>query len=213
MKARQGRLVGAAGLALVCVLAASVSGCGYDSNGDKRMPSGRIKAHAELLEQQGYAEQAAFLSDGRITAQEHRAAFGQLRDCAEAEGMFLATPSADLMFGDWFILTYGWEPAQGSPVADAERHAAYEACADRYFGTLDEDYQDANSEHLATDLRDGIGLCLTDRGYGVSGEERTVQDFAGRSTNRAAERLEAATECVNAELARLYPGSDATPAP
>jgi hypothetical protein len=169
-----------------------------------------IRADAADLERKGYAEQATMLEDGEITAREYQDAFDLMRKCVEDQGLAVDGPYTDPL--DGFSFDYVFVPPGGG---DAEFEQPLEevdqivnGCALRHWQPLSADYEGSRTGQMDPVVREAIGQCLTEAGFDVSGEEKTVQDFVGQqgvTDDGLTPRAEAVSECGRTELARLYP--------
>ncbi|MDR1189623.1 MAG: hypothetical protein LBK95_19590 [Bifidobacteriaceae bacterium] len=187
-----------------------MSGCSGDGSEDSVLvTSAMIRDDAKELETSGYAEQAAMLENGVITAAEYQQAFDSLRKCVEGNDMVIRGPWADPL--DGFSLDFTTSPAGGDDAEfepDDPRFEISDECENRYWFPLSVDYERSRSGQMDPVLRDGIGQCMGRLGFEMSGDEVTVQDFVGEQgivDGKPTERANAATECINGELARLYP--------
>ncbi|MDR1189624.1 MAG: hypothetical protein LBK95_19595 [Bifidobacteriaceae bacterium] len=187
-------------------LAGSVA-CSSESGDSAQVTSAVIIADARDLEKNGYAEQAAMLQDGVITAREYQDAFDLMRKCVEDLGMVVDGPYTNRV--DSFSLSFSFGPGGGE---DAEWKdgdtAKIDECEDRYWIPLDVDYEGSHVGRMDPLLREAMAECLPREGFKVSGDELTLQDFVGEqgvTDEGLTPRAEAVAECVRTEGMRLYP--------
>jgi hypothetical protein len=186
-----------AAVAVVCG-----SGCTVGGGDGSVVTATAIKADARDLKKNGYAEQAAMLEDGDITAQEYQEAFDLLRACIDNVGAEMEGPWTNPVDGISlsFTILYDLDMKRGEELTTA--------CQERYFTTLDGDYLELHPGQMDPLLREAVSECMVGKGFESSGDELTVQDFAGEGSvtdGKLTPRGEALTECVRSECDRLFP--------
>ncbi|MDR1635244.1 MAG: hypothetical protein LBS27_10070 [Bifidobacteriaceae bacterium] len=186
----------------LCVGVAGLFGCAQVGGGDGGLTSpATIKYHARELEKQGYSEQAAMLEDGVVDARDYADAFDLLRTCVEGTDAKITDLQTNPVDGISLSFVFEYEDPATSDVLDD--------CQFRYFTTVDMDYRESHANQMDPVLRDAVGECMGELGFETTGEESTVQDFAGEAAvvdGELTPRGQAASDCVQEQVAELFGG-------
>jgi hypothetical protein len=176
--------------------------CGSAAD-DEQVTSAMIRADARQLEEQGYLEQAAMLADGEITEEEHQNAFDLVRGCLEESGGGVAAGPYVSPVDGW-TLEFLIDPVDtGDPIESGEIEIA---CEERYYSVLSYNYVHSREPRMDPPLRSALIECLGGKGFEVSGEEKSVRDFAGgEGAEVGSVRDNAVTDCIHESVRRLYP--------
>jgi hypothetical protein len=186
---------------VLCIGAVGLSGCAEtDDDGAGSVTPAMIKADARDLEKEGYSEQAEMLSDGVVTAREYADAFDLLRTCVEANDGKVVDLQVNPV--DGISLSFAFETAD-LPGIDK----ALDDCQFRYWTTLEMDYRESHLNKMDPLLRDAVSECMKERGIESTGEEDTVQDFAGEAglvDGVMTPRAQAASDCIQEQVVELF---------
>jgi hypothetical protein len=183
---------------VVCSLAA----CAPPGPSEQTTPE-KLKAMSEQYRAQGFTEQADALEDGKITEDEYRAAYENLDRCITDAGYALTEMHLSPIDGATYLFAFD-SSGRDRDVASQEMGE----CQDRYWSGVSAGYQDLVPVKMDEALRQSALDCMRDKGYDVTGDEKTPLELGGPdpvSNGNPSDRWTAAQECLLDAQGELFP--------
>lgn len=153
---------------------------------------------AASLEENGHSDQAAALSDGKVSAEEYEAAFERLRSCIEEDGYAVTDFAVSPLTGTTYEFAY-FSNGKSDSVASAH----YAECETAYWQPTAGVYADTAPQRIDEPLKAAIVLCMEKEGEGAEPEAQTFTELVGYDSSQ--ERREVASNCAQESAAALYP--------
>jgi hypothetical protein len=200
MSGKSAQAVGAICLALGVLM----TGCTMDGSGDQGVNSRTIRRDSKDAEKAGYHEQAAIMSDGKVTKDELMDAYSHSRTCATEGGVEVG---GTLVFSpvDGKPTSWGTEMEYDSPEELAAAYNILDDCETQYLNMVQSNYSHSHAPEMTPELVEAVTECLEKQGHKTTGREKWAGDFLGKGKNSSGERMGAVGNCIDAGLADLYP--------
>ncbi|MDR1394245.1 MAG: hypothetical protein LBJ62_09840 [Bifidobacteriaceae bacterium] len=127
------------------------------------------------LEKQGYTEQAEMLEDGQVTDEEFREAFDLMAECLVAADVEILGPWVNPVDG----VRLDFSAVFDDGVDHETARETVQSCWLPYWDSVSAWYVDTHPHVMDPPLRELVAECLEEKGYVLTGDEMSVEDFAG----------------------------------
>lgn len=181
----------------LCSVMIALSGCATETPPEEvRYSVEYNKRLAITAGEDGHEQQEEILRDGRITAEEYSTAFESLKACIEEKGYTVSDPMVSPLDGLRFEFNYN-----SNGLDQDQAFLDYEDCEATYWLPTAPAYSHSNPQRIDEPLKEGVILCLENKGITVDKKATAFQDLVGDSN----EDREAASDCAGSLAFSLYP--------